>query len=513
MTIRLRQNTASQEIPLGYFLDSADGDTAMTALSIAAADIRLFKAGASAMASKNSGGATHMEAGLYVATLDATDTNTLGPLVIFVKVAGALAVRAECEVLPAQVYDSLILGTDLLQVDVSQFGNAAGTFAGGRPEVTVNSIAANAITAAATASDFGAEVGTAVWATTARTLTALDEDNTTLDIDNAVRAAIGMAGANLDTQIGTLATAANLAVVDTVVDAILVDTAEIGAAGAGLTALASAANLATVDGVVDSILADTDAIDARLPSDPADQSLVIAATNALGAAITTVDTVVDAIKVTTDKLDDTLEDSGGGSWVFTVAALDNAPSGGGGGGDATEAKQDQIIAALAVVDGNVDSLVASVADLPTNAELATALATSDDATLAAVAGVQADTNDIQDRLPAALVGGRMDASVGAMAANVMTAAATAADFVAELAGGGGDAPTAQENAAAVWAHEIENNFSAESSMRLQNAALFGRASGLETTEARYRDPNDTTDRIVATVDLDGNRTAVSLDAG
>lgn len=37
--------------------------------------------------------------------------------------------------------------------------------------------------------------------------------------------------------------------------------------------------------------------------------------------------------------------------------------------------------------------------------------------------VMADTNDIQTRLPAALVGGRIDASVGAMAANVVTAAA------------------------------------------------------------------------------------------
>ena len=43
-----------------------------------------------------------------------------------------------------------------------------------------------------------------------------------------------------------------------------------------------------------------------------------------------------------------------------------------------------------------------------------------------------DTNDIQARLPAALVGGRMDSSVGAMAANTLTAAATAADFLAEV---------------------------------------------------------------------------------
>lgn len=47
--------------------------------------------------------------------------------------------------------------------------------------------------------------------------------------------------------------------------------------------------------------------------------------------------------------------------------------------------------------------------------------------------IMADTNDIQARLPAALVGGRMDSSVGAMAANTLTAAATAADFGAEMA--------------------------------------------------------------------------------
>lgn len=47
------------------------------------------------------------------------------------------------------------------------------------------------------------------------------------------------------------------------------------------------------------------------------------------------------------------------------------------------------------------------------------------ATAAALAIVQADTDDIQTRLPAALVSGRMDASVGAMAANVVTAAAVA----------------------------------------------------------------------------------------
>lgn len=49
--------------------------------------------------------------------------------------------------------------------------------------------------------------------------------------------------------------------------------------------------------------------------------------------------------------------------------------------------------------------------------------------------IETDTQDIQSRLPAALVSGRIDASVGAMAANVMTAAAAAADLTTELQSG------------------------------------------------------------------------------
>ena len=49
-----------------------------------------------------------------------------------------------------------------------------------------------------------------------------------------------------------------------------------------------------------------------------------------------------------------------------------------------------------------------------------------------VASVQADTNDLQTRIPAALVSGRIDASVGAMAANTLNANALATDAVTEL---------------------------------------------------------------------------------
>lgn len=106
----LKQSTSSQEILLGRFLDSTDGDTEVTGLTIANTDIKLHKSGATTLASKNSGGGTHISNGLYYAVLDATDTDTLGNLEVHVHVATALAVKREYTVLPAVIYDAIIGG-------------------------------------------------------------------------------------------------------------------------------------------------------------------------------------------------------------------------------------------------------------------------------------------------------------------------------------------------------------------------------------------------------------------
>lgn len=104
----LRQSTASQEISLGQFLDSTDGNTEEDGLTIANTDIKLRKGGATTLASKNSGGATNISNGVYYATLDATDTNTLGLLEVYVHVAGALATKSSYIILPATSYDALV---------------------------------------------------------------------------------------------------------------------------------------------------------------------------------------------------------------------------------------------------------------------------------------------------------------------------------------------------------------------------------------------------------------------
>jgi hypothetical protein len=127
----LRYNTASQQIPLGPFLDDTDGKTQEIALTIANTDIKLWKNGGLAEVNKNSGGATHMANGRYYTVLDATDTNTYGKLEINVHVTGALPVRREFMVLPQNVYDALVLNTDYLDVSAVQLAGQTITAAAG----------------------------------------------------------------------------------------------------------------------------------------------------------------------------------------------------------------------------------------------------------------------------------------------------------------------------------------------------------------------------------------------
>lgn len=114
----LRQSTASQEISLGQFLDSTDGDTEEGGLTITNTDIKIRKHGGTTLINKTSGGATVISNGVYQATLDATDTDTAGMLEIYIHVAGALAVKSVYMVLTATAFDSLLTGT---------FNNLGGT--------------------------------------------------------------------------------------------------------------------------------------------------------------------------------------------------------------------------------------------------------------------------------------------------------------------------------------------------------------------------------------------------
>lgn len=75
----------------------------------------------------------------------------------------------------------------------------------------------------------------------------------------------------------------------------------------------------------------------------------------------------------------------------------------------------------------------------------------------------------------------------------------------------GDIPAAATIAAAVWAYVVEGSSTAVEYLRIILSSAAAKLSGAATTTVSIRDAGDTKDRIVATVDADGNRTAVTLD--
>lgn len=80
-------------------------------------------------------------------------------------------------------------------------------------------------------------------------------------------------------------------------------------------------------------------------------------------------------------------------------------------------------AAIGMAVANLDTQLADI-DNYIDTEIATLITNT--------ANIEADTQDIQSRLPAALVAGRMDSSTGAMSANTLTASALANDAVSEI---------------------------------------------------------------------------------
>jgi hypothetical protein len=111
----LKQSTAFT-FRIGPFVDSTDAVTAETALSIAQADIQISKNGGAFAQTSASPTTTHDVDGWYQCPLTATDTNTLGPLTVQIVMAGALPVWEHFTVVPANVYESLVGGTEFLEV-------------------------------------------------------------------------------------------------------------------------------------------------------------------------------------------------------------------------------------------------------------------------------------------------------------------------------------------------------------------------------------------------------------
>jgi hypothetical protein len=243
-------------------------------------------------------------------------------------------------------------------------------------------------------------------------------------------AANAITAAKLDPDVTTelqagLATAAALAVVDGIVDDILLDTAEIGAAGAGLT------NINLPNQTMDIVGNITGNLSGSVGSVT---GAVGSVTGAVGSVTGLTASDVGAIKTETDKLADTLEDDAG-TYRFTTNALEQGPSGGGGVADWTADERTSIRSILGIPGsgttpadpstGILDTIRDSVATRASQ----TSVDTVDDLLDTELAAVKADTAAIKlktDNLPAA------PAATGDIPSAATVASATRTELTTEL---------------------------------------------------------------------------------
>lgn len=215
---------------------------------------------------------------------------------------------------------------------------------------TVNGLAANVITAAATAADFGTEIGTAVWASADRQLTALDEDVTTIDLNatavgsvaGAVGSVTGNVEGNVTGSVGSVVGAVGSVTgnvggnvtgsVGSVVGAVGSVTGNVGGNVTGSVGSIATGGIAAASfaaGAVDA---------AALAADAGTE--IAAAVWAAGTRTITGGTVTAITGLTLANVENwstrglTMIEVDGGVYRYTTNALEQAPGGGGGGATA-----------------------------------------------------------------------------------------------------------------------------------------------------------------------------------
>jgi len=118
--LRLKQST-SVKVIIGPFVDVTDGYTPETGITLGAADAaEILKHDSATVVdiSSNTWAAVTSADGLYALTLSTTDTNTVGMMTVYIyDTSVCRPVRADFMVVEANAYDSLVAGTDDLEVD------------------------------------------------------------------------------------------------------------------------------------------------------------------------------------------------------------------------------------------------------------------------------------------------------------------------------------------------------------------------------------------------------------
>ena len=231
-------------------------------------------------------------------------------------------------------------------------------------------------------------------------------------------------------------------VVDSIVDSILVDTAEIGSAGAGLTGIPWNSSW-----------------DAEVQSECNDALVALHLDHLLS-----VDYDPASKPGTATALLNELVENDSGVSRFTSNALEQGPSGSGGGGDATEAKQDQIIAAVITNAAGTDVAADIIA---IKAETAT---------------IVADTNELQtDNVPG-LISALNDPTAAAISDAVWDEATSGHTSAGTYGKAVGDGITSWVTATGFSTHTAANVRTEMDSNSTQLAAIVADTNELQTDD-------------------------------
>ena len=156
-----------------------------------------------------------------------------------------------------------------------------------------------------------------------------------------------------------------------------------------------------------------------------------------------------------------------------------------------------------------------------NAKLGTPAGASVSVDIAAIktetSSIQTDTNDLQTQVGTA--GAGLTAVASQASVNTIddfldteiTAIKAKTDLIPAAPAAVGDVPSAANIATAVWGFVTASTYTATQVMRLLVSVMTGKSSGGGTTTVVFRDIDDTKDRVIATVDSNGNRTSVVRD--
>ena len=290
----------------------------------------------------------HLGNSVYSLEITAAQNNTEGTLEIQGFVTGVLPFRSPTyTVVPVAVYNSLVLGSDNLQVDTLQIEGADATD-------TINAQADLAAT------DYDAATGTEVGNlnnfnpasddVAVVTLVATTTANTDMITAASVNAQADLALSDYDPPTNTEMIARTIVAAnyfDPAADT--VGTVTNVAALTGHTAQ-TADHTATLAGLNDITAADVWTTGSRELSTPSSYMADVSGL-ATTSALATLDTVADTVLVDTNELQTwftNMIEADGADFRFVTNALEQAPSG-GGGGDATAANQTQLLADVAAV--------------------------------------------------------------------------------------------------------------------------------------------------------------------